>query len=176
MLHANSDGSPAVDNSESRRILLINQHSLHSAKFYSMKNAVLHLNWPMVLAAAVAYYAIGALWYTVLFGKYWARAHNVNTADRSGFARVMIIGFLLTFLITMCVGLMLNAIRCKELSDCFSRTYILAAGLVVGLVGTALNYHKRPLGVWFVDIGYHLVGILVAGLILAKWGMTSGAH
>jgi len=141
-----------------------------------MKNAVLHLNWPMVLAAAVAYYAIGALWYSVLFGKYWARAYNANMGDRSGFARVMIIGFLLTFLITMCVGLMLNAIRCKELSDCFSRTYILAAGLVVGLVGTALNYQKKPLGIWFVDIGYHLIGILVAGLILAKWGMTSSAH
>lgn len=141
-----------------------------------MKNAILHLNWPMVLAATVAYYAIGALWYTVLFGKYWARAHKVDTTDRSGMVKTMIIGFLLTFLITMCVGLMLNAIRCKELTDCFTRSYILAAGLVVGLVGTALNYLKKPFGVWIVDIGYHLVGILVAGLILAKWGMVSSAH
>ncbi|MFI5134444.1 MAG: DUF1761 domain-containing protein, partial [Chitinophagales bacterium] len=97
-----------------------------------------------------------------------------DMSNRSGMARSMIIGFVLTFIITTCVGLELNAIRCKELSDCFSRSYILMAGLVVGLLGTALNYQKKPLGIWFVDIGYHLIGILVAALILAKWGMTSG--
>jgi len=143
-------------------------------KFNSMKNAVLHLNWPMVLAASVAYFAIGAIWYTVLFGKYWAKANNMDTSNRSGMVRSMIIGFLLTFLITMCVGLELNAIRCKELSDCFTRSYILIAGLVIGLLGIALNYQRKPFGVWLVDIGYHLIGILVAALILAKWGMSTG--
>ncbi|MBK9731931.1 MAG: DUF1761 domain-containing protein [Chitinophagaceae bacterium] len=140
-----------------------------------MKNAVLHLNWPMVLAATVAYFAIGAVWYTVLFGKYWARAHNADMNDRSGMARTMVMGFLLTFLIVTCTGLLLNSIRCKELTDCFMRSYVMIAGFVVGLVGTALNYGKKPLGVWFVDIGYHLIGIFVAALILAKWGMISGS-
>ena len=140
-----------------------------------MKNAVLHLNWPMVLAATVAYFAVGAIWYTVLFGKYWAKSHKVEMGDRSGMARTMIFGFLLTFLITTCVGLVLNSIRCKEHTDCFMRSYVLVAGLAVGFVGTALNYLKRPLGIWFVDIGYHLVGILIAALILSKWGMTGSS-
>lgn len=138
-----------------------------------MKNAVLHLNWPMVLAATVAYFAIGAIWYTILFGKYWARANNIAMGDRSGMAKTMILGFLLTFLITMCTGLLMNSIRCKEVSDCFIRSYIIIAGFVVGFVGTALNYQKKPFGLWFVDIGYHLVGILAAALILAKWGMSN---
>lgn len=140
-----------------------------------MKNAILHLNWPMVLAATVAYFAVGAVWYTVLFGKYWARANKMDTGDRSGMARYMIIGFLLTFLIVTCTGLLLNSIRCKELTDCFMRSYVMIAGFVVGFVGTALNYTKKPLGIWFVDIGYHLIGILIAALILAKWGMISGS-
>jgi uncharacterized membrane protein YeaQ/YmgE (transglycosylase-associated protein family) len=139
-----------------------------------MKNAILHLNWPMVLAAAVAYFAVGAIWYTVLFGKYWAKAYGMENQGRNGFVSSMIIGFLLTFLLTSCIGLMLNAIRCKELSDCFTRSYILIAGMIVGLVGTALNYQRKPLGIWIVDIGYHLIGSLIAALILAKWGMTSG--
>ncbi len=140
-----------------------------------MKNAILHLNWPMVLAATVAYFAVGTVWYTVLFGKYWARNQKMDMNDNSGMARYMIIGFLLTFLIVTCTGLLLNSIRCRELSDCFMRSYVMIAGLVVGLVGTALNYTKKPLGIWFVDIGYHLIGVLIAALILAKWGMTSGS-
>ena len=140
-----------------------------------MKNAILHLNWPMVLVATVAYFAVGAVWYTVLFGKYWARENKMDTGDRSGMARYMIIGFLLTFLIVTCTGLLLNSIRCKELTDCFMRSYVMIAGFVVGLVGTAVNYGKKPFGIWFVDIGYHLIGILIAALILSKWGMTSGS-
>ena len=140
-----------------------------------MKNAILHLNWPMVLAATVAYFAVGAVWYTVLFGKYWARENKADMNDRSGMARTMIFGFLLTFLIVTCTGLLLNSIRCRELSDCFMRSYVIIAGLVVGLVGTGLNYQRKPLGIWFVDIGYHLIGVLIAALILAKWGMTSGS-
>jgi uncharacterized protein YacL len=139
-----------------------------------MKNAILHLNWPMVLAAAVAYYAIGALWYTVLFGKYWVKAHKIDTNDKSGMMKTMIMGFLLTVLMCACVGLMMNSVRCKELDDCFIRSYILLAGLVVAVLGTAYNYLKKPYGVWVVDIAYHLVGLAVAGLILAKWGMMTG--
>lgn len=139
-----------------------------------MKNAILHLNWPMVLVSAVAYFAIGALWYTVLFGKYWQKVYGMGSDDRKGMVSSMIIGFALTFLITTMVGLMLNAVRCKELYDCFIRAYILTAGFVVGILGTALNYQRKPLGIWIVDIGYHLLGILVAALILAKWGMSTG--
>lgn len=141
-----------------------------------MKNAVLHLNWPMVLAATIAYFAIGSIWYTVLFGKYWARAQKMDMNDRSGMVRTMVFGFLLTFLIVTCTGLLLNSIRCRELTDCFLRSYIMISGFVVGLVGTALNYTKKPFGIWVVDIGYHLIGILVAALILSKWGMTSGIY
>ena len=140
-----------------------------------MRNAVLHLNWPIVLGATVAYYAIGAIWYTVLFGKYWARLNAMDMNDRSGMVRTMIVGFLLTFVICSTAGLLINAIHGCKMWDCFFiRSYIIIAGFVVGFVGTALNYQKKPLGIWFVDIGYHLVALLAACFILAKWGMTHG--
>jgi len=130
-----------------------------------------NLDWPMVLLSAVAYYAIGAIWYTVLFGKYWAKANKVDPNDKSGMMQTMIIGFILTLVICITIGLQINAIAgCKTWFCFFQRSYLLIAGLIIGFVGTALNYQKRPLGLWFVDIGYHLVGALVACLILAKWG------
>src|SRR6476659_3930925 len=97
-----------------------------------MRNAVLHLNWPIVLGATVAYFAIGAIWYTVLFGKYWARfnaADNTNMNHRSGMVRTMILGFLLTFVICSTAGLLINAIHGCKMWDCFFiRSYIIVAG------------------------------------------------
>lgn len=139
-----------------------------------MTNAILHLNWLMVLLCTVIYYAIGAVWYTVLFGKIWARLNGFDTGDRSGFAKVMIIGFILTLGICITAGLLVNAMGgCKQW-DCFMiRSYALLAGLVVGLVGMGLNYQKKPWTLWFIDIGYHLVALIPVCYILAKWGMTS---
>lgn len=140
-----------------------------------MTNAILHLNWLMVLLCTVIYYAIGAVWYTVLFGKTWARLNGFDTTgDRSGFARTMIIGFILTFGICVTSGLLINAMGgCKQW-DCFLiRSYALLAGLVVCLVGTALNYQQKSWTLWFIDIGYHLVALLPVCYILAKWGMSS---
>ncbi len=142
-------------------------------KINCMKNAILHLNWPVVLGATLAYYAIGALWYTVLFGKYWAKHNNANMADRSGFVTSMVIGFVLNFVICATAGLLINAIHGCKMWDCFFiRSYVIIAGFVVGFVGIGLNYQKKPWGIWLVDIGYHLIALLAACFILAKWGMS----
>jgi len=140
-----------------------------------MTNAIVHLNWLMVLLSTVIYYAIGAIWYTVLFGKIWARLNGFDpNGDRSGFVQAMIIGFILTFGICTTAGLLVNAMGgCKQW-DCFMiRSYALLAGLVVGLVGTALNYQKKPWTLWFIDIGYHLIALLPVCYLMAKYGMTS---
>src|SRR4026207_2193953 len=130
-------------------------------KIQNMTNAIFHLNWPMVLLCTVIYYAIGAIWYSVLFGKTWARLNGFAEGDRSGFVKVMIIGFILTFGICATSGLLINAMGgCKQW-DCFLiRSYALLAGLVVGLVGMVLNYQKKPWTLWFIDIGYHLIALL----------------
>src|ERR1043165_10074250 len=140
-----------------------------------MTNAILHLNWLMVILSTIIYYAIGAIWYTVLFGKMWARLNGIDpSGGRGGMMRVMVLGFILTIGICATAGLLINAMGgCKQW-DCFMiRSYVLLAGLTVGFVGMGLNYLKKPLALWFIDIGYHLVALIPVCYILAKWGMTS---
>ncbi|MCS6916957.1 MAG: DUF1761 domain-containing protein [Chitinophagales bacterium] len=141
-----------------------------------MRNAILYLNWPMVLAVTAGYFALGLLWYNVLFGKYWSRVNHLEAANPQN--RIWVLGrfFVLLFVICTVVGLMLNAIRCKEMSDCFIRSYILIAGLVCGLVGATLNAQRKPFAIWFIDITYHLLGTLLATLVLSRWGMTGSAY
>ena len=139
-----------------------------------MKNAILHLNYGMVLVATIAYFVLGALWYSkILFGRYWAKSNNIDINDRSGFATSMIIGFLSTFLIVTTTGLLLNAIRCRESIDCLLRSYVLVSGIVVGVLGITLIFQKKPIGLIIIEVVYHLLGVLIACLILSKWGMST---
>ncbi|MCS6991835.1 MAG: DUF1761 domain-containing protein [Chitinophagales bacterium] len=162
-----------------------------------MKNAILYLNWPMVVATAGIYLALGYLWYRLLFGRFWVQTlqlktghfkwglipvsgpeHNGESKGNGTFGGILqlVFQFGLLFVICTVVGLMLNAIRCKEMSDCFVRSYILIAGMVGGLVGSTLNVQRRPLSIWIIDISYHLVGTVIATLLLAKYGMTGSAY
>ena len=53
-----------------------------------------HINWLAVLAAAVAYFMIGGLWYSkVLFGSKWASLTGLDMNDpekNKGVAQLMI--------------------------------------------------------------------------------------
>ena len=57
-----------------------------------------NLPWLHVLVAAIAYFALGAIWYGPLFSKAWIRGHRINTSDpdmKKGVAGIMIFSFLI---------------------------------------------------------------------------------
>jgi hypothetical protein len=60
------------------------------------------VNWLAVLIGALAYFFLGAIWYSALFRNAWIKATGVNANDpnaRKGFAGIMIASFI-TILIT----------------------------------------------------------------------------
>jgi hypothetical protein len=130
------------------------------------------LNWLHILVATIAYFFLGAIWYSALFTKQWIALHkiDVNAPDaKKGVAVIMIGGFLLTILIvagiaflqphlavtTFAGGVKLGAL----VSVCFSATSL------------AMNYLylKKPLGLYVIDCGYHIAGCCIAGAILGTW-------
>jgi len=134
-----------------------------------MINAIQHLNYLSVLLGAVAYFALGALWYSkFLFAKQWAELTGANMGDRSGLARVMILGFLYTLLIVFVTGVMIHLSRCHQFIDCLQVGIMLGVGYAVGILGMSYGYQKKPLTLVLIDAGYQVCGITLASAILAK--------
>jgi hypothetical protein len=133
------------------------------------------LNWLAVLAAAVAYFAVGSVWYLpATFGKPWMRSIGWEPDPNERPNPAIYLAPLLTSLVSaVALGMLARATGTDTVGEGVVLGLVAGIGLVASvLLVTALFDPKKPQqGVWFViTAGYHLVGILLASVILAAMG------
>jgi hypothetical protein len=132
-----------------------------------------NINWLAVLVAAIAYFILGAIWYSkALFATQWAKAVGIdmNNPDKGKSLGKMMAGSFILIAIT-CIALALLVVR----MDLFILASGLRLGAITGLcfattaVAISFIYESRPTSLYFIDCGYHLVGHLAAAVILVMW-------
>ncbi|MFD5828538.1 DUF1761 domain-containing protein [Lentzea sp. NPDC060358] len=132
------------------------------------------LNWSAVVVAAIAYFALGTVWYAeYAFGRAYQRASgwDLNKPEKTSpvvFVVPLTTCFVLTFVTAM--------IGAASATDTIMEGILL--GLVVG-VGIALPVRfvtgsydmtkPAPLTFAAIGAGYHVVGLTLAGAILGQW-------
>ena len=139
-----------------------------------MFNEVLsHINWLHVLVAAIAYFALGSVWYSpVLFAKKWMTLVNVDFNDpaiKKGMAVTMGGSFVFMLIITFGLAVLLQILPAVNAMGGIKLG--LLVGLTISSASISINYlyTKKPLALYLIDCGYHTVGIAIAGAILAGW-------
>ena len=132
-----------------------------------------HINWIAVLVATIAYFLLGALWYSVLFGKKWAQLVKLDTSNpdmRKGMGGMMISTFVLTLII--CFGLEVLVVKFNFVQEV---SYGIKIGLLTGLAfaTTAVSIHyiyeNKPTNLYLINNGYHVLGHVIAASILVLW-------
>jgi len=131
------------------------------------------INWLAVLVAAIAYFSLGALWFSKpVFGTRWVALHKINMDDpevKKGVGAIMFGSFLLMLLAT--IGLAILVAR-FHFYEAISGVKL---GLFTGIcfASTAISvtylYIKKPLASHFIDNLYHIVGQVIAAIILCVW-------
>jgi Protein of unknown function (DUF1761) len=133
------------------------------------------LNWLAILVAALAYFAIGAAWYAPpVFGKVWMAAGGMSMPEEGTRPSPAIY-------LTPLLGSVLSAVALGMLAEA-SATDTLEEGIVLGLVvaiGFAVSIafvtaqfesqKPKPMVWGAVNAGYHVVGTLLAAIIIASW-------
>lgn len=124
-----------------------------------------------VLAAAVANFIIGGLWYSpALFGKVWQRANGFSDADLRKGSPAVIFGLSFVFCLIMAANLA-AFLAGPETTVGFAVAAGIAAGLgwaALGLCVVAL-FERRPAAYMLVNGGYLTASFAVMGLILGAW-------
>jgi Protein of unknown function (DUF1761) len=126
------------------------------------------INWLAVLLAAVVYTALGALWFTLLFGDQYAAALGRTEPPRPTGALFVAGPAACTLVVTLTTALLMAALGIDTIGDAVLVALVVGVGyLVANTVNIAINPNMpRPLYYGLVTGSYHLVGIVVAGLVL----------
>lgn len=128
------------------------------------------LNWIAIVVAAVVFYAIGALWYSpVLFGNAWMSLRGLTKEGMSKPHPLLYVGSFLTAL----VSAIITAVAI-QLAGAEGAVEGLLIGVLLGVlafvvVATNHIFENVKLKLHLITIGYHVVGLIVTGLILGVW-------
>jgi len=133
-----------------------------------------HINWLAVLVATIAYFMLGALWYSkALFGSTWAKLVNldVNNPDlKKGMGGMMVSTFFLMLIVSF--GLEVLIVKIGFAQDFM---YGIKLGLLTALAfataAVSINYvyERRPSSLYLINNGYHVLGHVIVATILVVW-------
>jgi hypothetical protein len=131
-----------------------------------------HINWLGVVVGAVAFFAVGAVWYTALFGKAWQRAVGLSDEQLKTGANMPLI-FGTCFLLELLVSLTVGHIYAYTAPDDRSKLMIavgLAAGVMAPAIGISYLYMRKSLRLFLIDTGHLIVGMAALGGVFALLG------
>lgn len=128
-------------------------------------------NFLAIIVAAIVYFILGALWYSpLLFAKAWIEnvgrtKEQLMSGSKIVYLYTLIAEFGICFVMAFVIWILgtPNCITAIKVGAFFS----------IGLTSTiiAINnwYGQRGLKLTLIDSGYHIVGIILASIIMTVW-------
>lgn len=123
-----------------------------------------------LLLAAVASYAIGAVWYGLLFRAPWRRLTGVSgEASRGEMARSMALGFVLDLVKAYVMLRIVASMGAYSVATGVEVGFWAWLGLAFTVLADQAVYARRSWVLTAIDGGYYLVSLMAIGGILAVW-------
>ncbi|MCP9755507.1 DUF1761 domain-containing protein [Lacihabitans sp. CCS-44] len=133
-----------------------------------MIGQITNLNWISVFLAFMAYFLLGALWFTVFFSKSY-KVSLGKAGETLPNKPIFIIGpALCSLVITVTAALLMYCLNITSIADAVEFALLIGGGfLVANAVNIAINPNiPRPILYGIISGAYHLLGILMVCIIL----------
>jgi hypothetical protein len=125
------------------------------------------INWLSVLAAAVAGFMVGGLWYGPAFGKLWMAETGITeeTAKKSNMVQL----FGTVFVLNLIAAFILGHVLATYGKPGIGTSAMIGGGIGLGFVATSIGvnylFSRNSLRLFFIDAGYWTVIYTVMGAI-----------
>ncbi len=131
----------------------------------------LQLNLWIVLAAGIAKFMIGGLWYSpVLFAKEWTKLTGMRESSmKKGQGKSMAIEFGLGILMAFVLAHAIRYSGAQGIGEGLVCAFWNWLGFVAAFGFTSVNFEKKPLKLFYINQGFQLLTMLVMGAILVLW-------
>ena len=136
------------------------------------------INWLAVIVAAVAFFALGALWYGPLFGKPWQKGVGLSDEEikSANMGKLFGSAFIFALIISVGMAMFFFAFPAEPGSEQVMTMEMGAMnGIMTGVFflfpSISMNYlfARKSSKLMLIDSGYHIVAYTVVGVILAAW-------
>jgi hypothetical protein len=129
------------------------------------------VNWWAVIVAGIVMFAIGAVWYTALFGRQWRELMGVAPdAQPEGFVQAMVVGFIANLVEAYILAVFIGYVFAK--SDLFTGALVgiwAWVGFIATIMVPSIFYERKPVMLVVINGAYQLVSLVVMGAIVGWW-------
>ncbi len=132
------------------------------------------INWLAVLSASLLAFLVGAVWYSVLFGKLWIKLHGFSEtkikAMQANMSPPRFFGGMILSYLVLALALAVLLTGFPEPNAMIG----LSVGLVVWLAvaAIAMTGHiasDKVYGLYLIDVGCQFVYLMLMGALLGAW-------
>jgi biotin transporter BioY len=134
------------------------------------------MNWLAIFCAGLAYFVLGFVWYSLLFGKIWAAEQARHCGGEGAgpgkreFAGMLIANIVSNLVASAAIACLLRRMGIGDLATAIKLGAGLAAGFSITTLTIVHVWEKKSTKVWMIDASYHLIGCMMAAAILVSWG------
>ncbi len=140
------------------------------------------VNFIAVLVAAIAGFAVGAIWYSpIAFGNLWMKYNPFpeEVVQKGPGPKPFAIGLICMFMQTWVFALFLGWLTSSSMGTALSKADMVSGAIWIGFLMwlgftactslTDAQFSNRPFGGWLIDAGHRFTATLVTALILGFW-------
>ena len=129
--------------------------------------------WELIVAA-LSNFVLGFLWYgKPLFGNSWQKLAALSDEDirKGNMAVIFGLSFILNFIIAAFLSIFTEIAMMLGSNAIYGGIFaaIICFGFVATTFGINYLYHRKPVKLYFINVGYFLVSFFIMGLIIGAW-------
>lgn len=133
-----------------------------------------NINYLAVAVSSVIFFVLGSVWFSALFGTMWvAELENHNVTIEQPTSNDLFLKMALTFIANCMASFAMACLVIMTGSTTVATGLVLgiiaSLGFVVVSIGSVFIWENRSLKLFLIDVGYPVLGILVAAVLLSVW-------
>ena len=134
---------------------------------------MMEINWLAVLVAAISNMVLGFLWYGPFFGKQWIKLEGWTKADmekaqKEGMSKTYALTFVGAIVMAYVLNVVLNNSSAVDYMSGAMVGFWVWLGFTVPVLMNEVLFGRKLWQVFYINVGYYLVSLMVMGAILAS--------